>query len=469
MGTGVRSIDVSEFEAAITQYGSVLACIDTSQSNCFSYGHYRDGIIDGERSGLCMEKVLIVGYTENYYRVRGNKGPDWGENGYFRILRGGSKCAIETNMFVLETAPRRNKPGLDPDTGCPAKFPKYCPDIKTCRAASQFCMTPVKQTSGRRAKRATPNRVRGASVAVSYALDKWKDHPGYPCRALAKHCGHKTIWEKCGGTCGVCKPDGTPTCTDTEDFVGECESSKRYCRMVPALKLKCQLTCDVPPKECSDNKRSTPGIVKMDPPPIGSCYPPEIPNGRVMNRRVFLRKKEKLLVRCNAGYELVGDAAYCEIQNVYNPDTRRLPACIKIGNEKFSGRGESYAGRRDYSMSGRSCENWLKAAHRGSFRSIERGRLLLSGGNHNYCRNIGGEPVPFCFTRTGQLKEYCFDMPGCGGDENDRCSARQVDVYDCSRQYSDDQSVYSDELSKKQVNWIWDHCGAMCCAYAECQ
>jgi hypothetical protein len=40
--------------------------------------------MDGDASYYCSEKVLIVGYTETYYRVRGNKGPDWGENGYFR-------------------------------------------------------------------------------------------------------------------------------------------------------------------------------------------------------------------------------------------------------------------------------------------------------------------------------------------------------------------------------------------------
>ena len=59
----------------------------------------------------------------------------------FRILRGGNKCGIEHNMVVLQTEPRRNKPGVDPVSGCPVNFPKYCSAIKTCRANSQFCMT----------------------------------------------------------------------------------------------------------------------------------------------------------------------------------------------------------------------------------------------------------------------------------------------------------------------------------------
>jgi len=456
--TGYREIDVADFESEITLYGSVLTCIDTSQANCYSYARYQDGIIDGESSEYCGEKVLIVGYTETYYRVRASKGSDWGENGYFRILRGGNKCGIESNMVVLETETRRDKPGLNPENGCPEEFPKYCSDIRTCRASSQICMTESRKAQGR-GKRSSP------------VTDKCADHPGYPCRALSKHCSHKTIWERCGGTCGVCKADGSSKCTDTEDFPGECKGYERYCKIVPAIKLKCQLTCNVPPGECSGNKRATPGIVKMDPPPIGTCYQPDIPNGRIMNRRVFLRPKEKLLVRCKAGYTLIGDPAFCELQNIYKPDTRRLPSCIKMGDEEFTGRGADYMGMRSFTTSGRSCENWLKAAHRGTFSTVERGKLLLQGWNHNYCRNIASEDedVPFCFTRGGQLKEYCFSLPKCGGDENARCSTPRVDVYDCMERYSPADCIFTNELAKNQKNWIWDHCGAMCCSYARCQ
>ncbi|XP_063675020.1 uncharacterized protein LOC134811855 [Bolinopsis microptera] len=452
---GSRAIDVAEFESEMTLQGSVMACMDTSQTNCWAHSRYQEGIIDGESSEFCGEKVLIVGYTETYYRVRGSKGPNWGENGYFRILRGGNKCGIEHNMVVLVTEPRRNKPGVDPVSGCPANFPKYCSAIKTCRTNSQFCMTATK--SKNRGKRSTP------------ALDQCTDHPGYPCRALSRHCAHKTIWEKCGGTCGMCKADGTPKCSDTEDFPGECASYKRYCRMVPALKLKCQLTCEVPPGECSDNKRTTPGIVKMDPPPVGTCYPPEIQNGRILNRRVFLKPKEKLQVRCNAGYHLQGESVYCEIQNVFRPDSRRLPVCVKLGDENFVGNGADYQGARNFTTSGRSCDNWLKAAHRGTFRTVERGLLLLSGENHNYCRNVVGEPAPFCFSRSGQMMEYCFSLPKCGGDENDECSAPRVDIYDCMERYSPADCIFTNELAKNQKKWIWDHCGAMCCSYARCQ
>ena len=66
------------------RHGSVLSCIDTSEATCYSYREYRDGIIDGHFSRTCSVRVLIVGYTDIYYRVRTSNGDMWGENGYFR-------------------------------------------------------------------------------------------------------------------------------------------------------------------------------------------------------------------------------------------------------------------------------------------------------------------------------------------------------------------------------------------------
>jgi len=184
---------------------------------------------------------------------------------------------------------------------------------------------------------------------------------------------------------------------------------------------------------------------------------------------VFLKNGEKLLVRCNARFTLVGEPSTCEIQNVYKPDTRRLPACVKMGSELFRGRGELYAGTRNYGTSGQLCDNWLKVAHRGTFPTVELGMVLMQGGNHNYCRNIGGDEIPFCFTRGGNIKEFCYSLPKCGGDEKDRCSAPRLNVYDCDNLYSPADCVFTDGRSAARVKWIWDHCGAMCCSYASCQ
>ncbi|KAL5257385.1 hypothetical protein ACHWQZ_G012356 [Mnemiopsis leidyi] len=461
--TGHKKIEPSEFESAITIYGSVLSCIDTSQTNCFSYSGYREGIINGLSSEFCEEKVLIVGYTETYYRVRSSKGPDWGENGYFRIMRGGNKCGIENAMFVIETEVRNKlKPGVDRGSGCPAQFPKYCPETKTCATRDQICIPPS-PSRGRQKRSST------SSSGISLIKDKCSDHPGYPCASLSALCSTQRFWELCGHTCGFCNPDGTEKCTDTEDFEGECGSYKDYCHMVPAIKLKCQVTCKVPPSECESNKRGTPGIVRMDPPPTGNCFKPSIENGVIRNRRQFLKQNEKLMIKCNAGYTLIGDPVYCEIQNVFKPDTRRIPSCVKIGNENFHGRGEDYTGTRNFAVSGRSCDNWVKAAHLGAFRSIERGKLLLEGGNHNFCRNPGGDVLPFCFTQGGQLLEYCFMMPKCGGDENDKCSVPRIDVYNCGEDIIQPDCIFDNELSRNRKEWIWEKCGAMCCNYAGCQ
>lgn len=49
--------------------------------------------------------VLIVGYgsmnDHDYWIVRNSWGPDWGENGYFRIVRGKNECGIEKNAWQV--------------------------------------------------------------------------------------------------------------------------------------------------------------------------------------------------------------------------------------------------------------------------------------------------------------------------------------------------------------------------------
>ena len=297
-----------------------------------------------------------------------------------------------------------------------------------------------------------------------------EDMLDYPCNNVFHLCGYKSVRDRCGYTCGVCYPDGAPKCADIEDYPGECAVFRKYCSKVPAVRLKCQVTCEVDPRDCADVKGNPIGtIVRYNPPPTGNCYPPVIANGHIMNKRNFLEPEEKVLVQCDSGYTLVGEESYCDIQNVFKPDTRRLPSCIMLGGDDFSGNGADYAGNRSFTTSGQTCENWLASAHKGMFMTVERGLSLLEGGNHNFCRNTGLDSVPYCYTTNGQLKEYCFSLPKCGGRETDQCGVQRVDLLDCPQLYSPPDCVFSDALSRGQTEWIWEYCGAMCCSYAGCQ
>lgn len=71
--------------------------------------HYKSGIyhhVGGKQVG--GHAVVIVGFgTENgadYWIVQNSWGPDWGENGYFRIRRGTDECGIEETVMAGKVA-----------------------------------------------------------------------------------------------------------------------------------------------------------------------------------------------------------------------------------------------------------------------------------------------------------------------------------------------------------------------------
>ena len=60
---------------------------------------YTGGIIlDKDCPKNINHGALIVGFgtnQTNYWKLKNSSGPDWGEDGYFRIERGVNTCGIE--------------------------------------------------------------------------------------------------------------------------------------------------------------------------------------------------------------------------------------------------------------------------------------------------------------------------------------------------------------------------------------
>eukprot|EP00701_Giardia_intestinalis_P000527 XP_001704351.1 Cathepsin B precursor [Giardia lamblia ATCC 50803] len=82
-------------------HGPVVATFNVAQD----FMYYKSGVYQ-HRWGLWLggHAVEIIGYgvTDSgldYWTVRNSWGPDWGEDGYFRIVRGGDECGIEHEGF----------------------------------------------------------------------------------------------------------------------------------------------------------------------------------------------------------------------------------------------------------------------------------------------------------------------------------------------------------------------------------
>lgn len=88
------SDETSLLEAVATE-GPVAVAIDATSLALYSSGIYSDENCDP--SGL-NHGVLIVGYgTENgqdYWIVKNSWGPSWGDQGYFKLLRGTNECGV---------------------------------------------------------------------------------------------------------------------------------------------------------------------------------------------------------------------------------------------------------------------------------------------------------------------------------------------------------------------------------------
>ena len=99
--------DEEEMKKALYKYGPLAGAI-----NAMVMAFYEKGVYEPWISSLCPDSinhaVVIVGYgidketNKKFWRVKNSWGPKWGENGYFRIIRGEGICGIKRYNLIVE-------------------------------------------------------------------------------------------------------------------------------------------------------------------------------------------------------------------------------------------------------------------------------------------------------------------------------------------------------------------------------
>lgn len=78
----------------ILSYGPIPVGIDSSS---YQFELYSSGVIKEHHCGKDIDHaVLVVGFTRDYWIVKNSWGPEWGENGYFRLERWKNACGIDS-------------------------------------------------------------------------------------------------------------------------------------------------------------------------------------------------------------------------------------------------------------------------------------------------------------------------------------------------------------------------------------
>lgn len=67
--------------------------------------YYESGIYHHAYGNLlAAHAIAIVGWgieeDQKYWLIRNSWGADWGEGGYFRILRGWNECSVEMHAYA---------------------------------------------------------------------------------------------------------------------------------------------------------------------------------------------------------------------------------------------------------------------------------------------------------------------------------------------------------------------------------
>ena len=99
--------DEEVMKKILYKYGPISSSI-----NAYGIAFYDKGVFEPWISILCPpminHAITIVGYGidketgKKFWRIKNSMGQDWGEDGYFRILRGENVCGINKYTLIAD-------------------------------------------------------------------------------------------------------------------------------------------------------------------------------------------------------------------------------------------------------------------------------------------------------------------------------------------------------------------------------
>jgi len=141
----VRNVGVARMKALVAKHGSVNIGLKASEP---SFDNYKSGVYQGCTTKQQDHSVLVVGYGTDaasgldYWLVKNSWGPNWGENGYFRLKMGSDECGMESDIATVTTCEKTGGSGPAPGpkpTAAPAPVPTHKPAPNaSCDVSKEF-------------------------------------------------------------------------------------------------------------------------------------------------------------------------------------------------------------------------------------------------------------------------------------------------------------------------------------------